>query len=53
MSDVRYFTPNNKTHPVFGKVLIAVDKAGVKVAALDCAVTENSMVIGKPVPVRL
>jgi len=53
MSDVRYFTPNNKNHSVFGEALIAAKKAGVKVAALDCTVTENSMIIGKPVPVRL
>jgi len=53
MSDVRYFTPNNKTHPEFGEALVAAEKAGVKVVALDCAVTENSLNIGNPVEVKL
>jgi len=53
MSNVRHFTPNNKMHPAFGEALNAADRTGVKVAALDCVVTENSMVIGKPVPVML
>jgi len=52
MSDVRYFTPNNKTHPAFGGALAAAEKAGVTVLALDCVVTENSLTIGKPVEVR-
>jgi len=53
MNNVRYFTPNNKTHPEFGAALIAAQKAGVKVSAMDCMVTENSLSIGDPVPVKL
>jgi sugar fermentation stimulation protein A len=53
MSGVRYFTPNNKTHPAFGNALIAAEKAGVQITALDCSVTENSLAIGKAVPVLL
>ena len=53
MDGVRYFTPNNKTHPAFGEALVAAEKVGVKVAAFDCAVTENSMNIGKPIPIKL
>ena len=53
MSDVRYFTPNNATHPAFGAALAAAEAGGVKVVALDCAVTPDSMTIGNPVPVRL
>jgi sugar fermentation stimulation protein A len=53
MNDVRYFTPNNKTHPAFGETLIAAEKAGVKIAVLDCAVTENSLTIGTPVPIKI
>lgn len=53
MKNVRYFTPNNKTHPEFGAALIAAQKAGVKIAAMDCMVTENSLYIGDPVPVQL
>ena len=53
MKNVRFFTPNNKTHPEFGAALISAQKTGVKVAAMDCAVTENSLYIGDPVPVKL
>ena len=53
MADVRYFTPNIKTHPAFGDALAAAEKAGVKVRALDCTVTENSLVIGKSVPMAI
>jgi len=53
MKDVLYFTPNNKTHPEFGAALVTAQKAGVRVAAPDCTVTENSLYIGDPVPVKL
>ena len=53
MGDVRYFAPNNATHPAFGAALAAAQAAGVRVTALDCIVTENSMTIGKDVPVRI
>ena len=53
MSDVRYFTPNNKTHPAFGEALIAAEKAGVRVIALDCLVKEDTLKIGNPVKIRL
>jgi len=46
MRDVLYFTSNNKTHPAFGKALVAAEKAGVEVIALDCEVTEDSLTIG-------
>lgn len=53
MSDVHYFMPNNKTHQAFGAALAAAEKAGVKVNALDCIVTESSLIIDKSVPVNL
>jgi sugar fermentation stimulation protein A len=53
MSNVRYFTPNNKTHPVFGETLVTAKKAGVNIIALDCVVTENTWEIGNFVPVKL
>ena len=53
MSGVRHFTPNSATHPAFGEALAAAAAAGVKVTALDCAVTESGMVIRHTVPVRL
>ncbi|MCL2336290.1 MAG: DNA/RNA nuclease SfsA [Firmicutes bacterium] len=53
MSGVRYFTPNNATDQAFGQALAAAEAAGVQVAALDCTVTEQSMVIKGAVPVKL
>lgn len=52
MNNVRYFTPNNKTHPEFGTALANAKTAGVKITALDCIVTENELVIGNEVIVN-
>ena len=53
MSDVKYLHPNDATDPAFGKALREAAAAGVQVLAVDCAVTEDSMTIGKSVPVML
>ena len=53
MSDVLFFTPNNKTHAAFGEALAAAEASGVTVAALDCVVNPDSMKIGKHVPVKI
>ena len=53
MRDVRYFTPNNQTHPAFGDALIAAKQAGVEVLAFDCRVAEDSLSIHQPVPIQL
>ena len=53
MSDVRYLHPNDVTDPAFGTALREAAAAGVQVLAMDCTITEDSMVIGKPVPVIL
>ena len=53
MRGARYFKPNYKTHAAFGETLTAAAAAGVKVAALDCQVTENSLEISDFVPVKL
>ena len=53
MNNVRYFTPNNQTHPAFGEALIAAKAAGVTITALNCDVTPHSMVIRDAIPVRL
>ena len=53
MSDVRYLHPNDTTDPEFGRSLREAAAAGVRVLAVDCTVTEDSMVIGNPVPVVL
>ncbi|MCL2135881.1 MAG: DNA/RNA nuclease SfsA [Candidatus Bathyarchaeota archaeon] len=53
MSNVHYFTSNNKTHSAFGEALVAAEKAGVKIIAVDCMVTENSLTINNSVPIKL
>ena len=53
MKGVRYFEPNRETHPEFGETLKAAADAGVHILAYDCAVTEDSMKICDPIPVRL
>ena len=53
MEGAAYFTPNNKTHPAFGEALRAAQAAGVKIAALDCCVSQNSLTIRQPVPIKL
>lgn len=53
MKDVRYFEPNRETHPEFGETLKTAADAGVHILAYDCAVTEDSMKICDPIPVRL
>lgn len=53
MTDVKYLHPNDTTDPAFGAALREAAAQGVRVLAVDCNVTENSMVIGKPVDVRL
>lgn len=53
MGDVKFLHPNDATDPRFGEALREAAAAGVQVLAVDCAVTEDSMVIGNPVPVVL
>ena len=53
MSDVKYLHPNDSTDPAFGAALREAAETGVTVLAMDCAVTEDSMEIRLPVPVKL
>ena len=53
MQGVRYFAPNWQTHPQFGDCLKKAERAGVKLLAYDCIVTEDNMEIHSPVPVYL
>lgn len=53
MKGVNSFSPNRVTHPAFGDALAAAESAGVKVLAVDCLVTENSMEIDSFIPVHL
>ena len=53
MADVEYLHPNDATDPAFGAALREAAENGVTVLAMDCAVTEDTMTIRKPVPVHL
>lgn len=53
MEHVEYLHPNDATDPAFGAALRQAAAAGVQVLAVDCVVTEDTMTIGKFVPVRL
>ncbi|MBE5787266.1 MAG: DNA/RNA nuclease SfsA [Clostridiales bacterium] len=53
MQDIRYFTPNWRTHPAFGEALSAAKRAGVQILAYDCLVEKDGMTVGQPVAIRL
>lgn len=53
MADICAFSPNDATHPQFGKTLRIADKAGVKILAKSCLVTPNTLEITNSVPVIL
>lgn len=53
MEGMKQFSPNDDTHPAFGQALRAAQAAGVRVLALGCAVTPDSLTVTHTVPVRL
>ena len=53
MKGVKKFMPNWDTQPEFGKALIKAKKAGVRILARDCLVTEDTIEIQEEVPVDL
>lgn len=53
MENIRYFTPNDKTHAAFGQALREAHRQGVKLMALDCQVTTDSITARNPVEIRL
>ena len=53
MAEVKHLHPNDATDPEFGKALREAAATGVEVLAVDCHVTEDSMVIRDFVPVVL
>lgn len=53
MKGVRYFTPNEDTHPQFCNTLREAVVKGVQILAYDCLVTEDSLLLDDPVEVRL
>lgn len=53
MENVKYFTPNRRTHPEFAEALCRAEQAGVEILACDCLVTPESMRINRSVPIIL
>lgn len=53
MKGVCAFTPNRAAHAAFADALQTAARAGVKILACDCTVTEQSMDIGQALEVRL
>lgn len=53
MADVRFFAPNNETHPEFGRVLKCANAAGVKVLAVECEVTMDTVNITDFITIQL
>lgn len=53
MEKVKYLHPNNHTDPDFAAALREAAAAGVKVLAVECTVTPDSMEITKSVTVKL
>lgn len=53
MKEIKELRPNDFTHKAFGDTLRKAHKKGVKIIAMDCIVTPDSMVIDKEIPVVL
>lgn len=53
MKDCKYFTPNRNTHPEFADTMRRVSHEGVKIFALSCDVTPDSMTVDRFVRVIL
>lgn len=53
MKEISLFTPNYQTHPEFGKALCEAEREGVKIMAVDCVVTSESIEIDSEIRVQL
>lgn len=53
MEGMRVFMPNDDTHRAFGDALRQAQRAGVHILAYQCHVTEDSLQVSIPLPVRL
>lgn len=53
MENIKSFSPNEETHPEFASVLREADKAGVKILAYSCKVTENDITVAEPIIIKL
>ena len=53
MSGMRYFTPNRRTHAAFAEALEQAQACGVRMLALSCEVTPESLAINGEIPIHL
>lgn len=53
MKGMRYLVPNDATHQAFGEAVREAQKAGVKILAVECDITPQSIVALRPIPVVL
>lgn len=53
MEGMRCFSPNEQTHPEFGDALRRAARAGVRIQAVECRVTEDTLQMVKEIPVLL
>lgn len=53
MKGAEYLIPNRAAQPMFAEELLKASKSGVRIAAYDCEVTEDSMRIRRELPVLL
>ena len=53
MRDVTHLEPNDRTHPAFGDALRKAKKAGVRIEAVDCIITPDSVTARTPLPIKL
>lgn len=53
MEGMRVFSPNDETHPAFGSALRKAAVSGVRVIAMECRVTPDTLQITREVPVLL
>lgn len=53
MKEVHLFKPNDITHKAFGDALRNAEKAGVKIIAVNCTVTQDSIEIREEIEVDL
>ena len=53
MEGMRCFSPNDETHPAFGAALRRAAQAGVRLLAVECRVTPETLDITKAIPIML
>ena len=53
MKGITSFSPNDTTHPAFGKALRTAAKQGVQIIAIDCTVTPETMIPDQEIPIKL